>query len=94
MVLNQKNQSLTAMSDPSDIAPPSKRFKLSDDAEDANYTPVASVPAAETSEHVFLGEGWTREVECGLATFLNKESDPFTSIFKHRYVQHTVFRLL
>lgn len=67
-------------------APPSKRAKLGEDSGFVTEAPVKTDSASAGSGNGPWTDGWARELECGLSTFINTTTAPFTSIFKHRFV--------
>ena len=73
------------------LDPPSaKRPKLNEGTEELHALSKDVAGIVEQPEQSGDEEGWARELSAGVCTFINSQSDPFTCIFKHRFVQFTV----
>lgn len=79
------------MADEADGSPPApKRAKLSENIESTDNSASAPTAIASGNNGSEWSDGWSREIECGITTFINKNTAPFKSIFKHRYVFSTL----
>lgn len=68
-------------------APPAKRAKLSENSESTDVAPAVAASTTQEAPSSGWTDGWARELECGLSTFINTKTAPFKSVFKHRYAR-------